>query len=377
MESPIEENYLMAKPLSMRKLRILVAPLDWGLGHATRCIPVIRELIMQGAEVTIACEGAQEILLKQEFPTLAYLPLAGYQVQYNRSRLGSIWKLMWQVPKIMAAIRKEHTWLKELISTQAFDAVISDNRFGLYAPGITCIFMTHQLRIKSPIGKWAENILQRRNYKFITKFAACWVPDETGANNLAGELSHPATLPKIPVQYLGILSRLGTNSKPFSPRHLLIILSGPEPQRSILENMIIRDIAHYPASATIVRGLPSGASIIPSTNMIRFYNHLPAAELQDEFQRAEYIIARSGYSTIMDIATMNKKAILIPTPGQSEQEYLANRLSGKKQAICIDQKRFNLKLAIDQADGFQYQPMPQGGQNNLSTVIQQFLTSLH
>jgi UDP-N-acetylglucosamine transferase subunit ALG13 len=377
MDSPSKENYLIDKQLSMRKLRILVAPLDWGLGHATRCIPVIRELINQGAEVFVASEGPPEMLLKQEFPTITFLHLQGYRVSYSKSRRRSIWKLISKVPSILSSIRNEHAWLNEAISTHHFDAVISDNRFGLYSTRIPCVFITHQLRIKSPIGRWTEKLVQRWNYKFINRFAACWVPDESSSDNLAGELSHPDSLPAAPLHYLGVLSRFERGNKKNSSRHLLIILSGPEPQRTILENMVISDIAHYPATATIVRGLPSGASIIPSTNTIQFYNHLPATGLQEEFAKAEYIIARSGYSTIMDISRMNKKSILIPTPGQSEQEYLAAYLSGKKQVMSTSQKNFSLKKAIEQADRFEYEPMPSRNQNDLGMIIQNFLYSLH
>ena len=135
--------------------RILVAPLDWGLGHATRCIPVIYELISQGAEVWIAGEGAPVVLLKNEFPNLHFLPLRGYRIRYANSRIGLLWTIIRQVPSILKSIKKENTWLRKVVEDYRFDAVISDNRYGLYHPSVPSVFITHQLQIKSPFGKFS------------------------------------------------------------------------------------------------------------------------------------------------------------------------------------------------------------------------------
>ena len=333
--------------------KLLVAPLDWGLGHATRCVPVIRGLLNSLCEVWLAGEGAQEKLLREEFPSLPFLPLKGYGIKYAKSGLTG--KLLLQIPSILRSIKDENKWLKEQVDKYGFDAVISDNRYGLYHKKIFSVFITHQLSIKSSFGKWSEKILQKWNYKFINRFNECWIPDEEDENNLAGELSHPDKFPDIPLKYIGALSRFSS----FSPLdhggikdHLLIILSGPEPQRTILENKVIDQIVSYPGTATIVRGLPGEKNIIPSTNTIHFYNHLSTQELYDEAMKAEFIIGRSGYSTIMDIAALQKKSILIPTPGQTEQQYLANYLMKKQFAFCTAQKDFFLIKDIERARQF-------------------------
>ena len=335
--------------------KLLVAPLDWGLGHATRCVPVIRDLLKNDCEVWLAGEGAQEKLLREEFPSLPFLPLKGYRIKYGKSGLTG--KILLQVPSILRSIKEENKWLKEQVSNHGFDAVISDNRYGLYNEKVFSVLITHQLNIKTSFGKWSEKILQQWNYKLINKFNECWIPDDKGENNLAGELSHPIKLPSIPVKYIGPLSRFTS----FSPLgdggikgHLLIILSGPEPQRTILENKVIDQIVNYPATATIIRGLPGEKNIIPSTNTIHFYNHLSSEELIREAMKAEFIISRSGYSTIMDIACVKKKSILIPTPGQTEQQYLAVHLMKKQFALCIDQKGFSLGKNIEEARNFEY-----------------------
>ncbi|MEI9909508.1 MAG: glycosyltransferase [Bacteroidota bacterium] len=369
MKTAFEEN-------NLRKIRILVAPLDWGLGHATRCIPVINELGRLGCDVWLAGEGPQEVLLKREFPGLPFLSLPGYRVNYAQSASGMLWSMFSQSRKILAAIKQENKWLKDMVAKHGFDAVISDNRYGLYHKTVSCVFITHQLTIKSSLGKMDGKIIAEINYRYIKRFSTCWVPDEGGENNLAGELSHPIKKPGVPICYISPLSRLEKTGAEEKKDHLLIILSGPEPQRAILENKIIEDIAHYPATATIVRGLPATSTIIPSSNSIKFYNHLPAEELNKEMNVAEYIISRSGYSSILDITKLQKKSILIPTPGQTEQEYLGQYLLQKQSALCVSQKEFSLTKALQKAERFSYRLPSFPADNKLRNTIEQFIASL-
>lgn len=365
----------------LRNFRILVAPLDWGLGHAARCIPIIKELMAHGCDIWLAGEGEQQALLRAEFPELSFLPLEGYRIRYSRK--GFAWKIILQIPKIISRIRKENAWLKRMIRTYHFEAVISDNRFGLYHEDVPSIFLTHQLTIKSNLGKWSERRIQRWNYRFIDQFTECWVPDSGGPNNLAGELSHPSVKPRVPVRYIGWLSRLERNDSALlnleakkNNDHLLFILSGPEPQRSILENKVINDVSHYPGTATIVRGKPSLLTTIPSTGMIKFYNHLSSEDLNEQMEKADWVISRSGYSTVMDLVKLQKKAILVPTPGQTEQEYLAEFLSQRGVAFTMQQNDFSLALALDKAKKFAYQlPAFDTGQE-LKLTIRNFLVKL-
>jgi len=351
---------------SLAGKKLLVAPLDWGLGHATRCVPVIRDLLNSHCEVWLAGEGAQEKLLREEFPSLPFLLLKGYRIKYAKT--GFTGKILLQIPSILRSIKEENKWLKEQVTKNGFEAVISDNRYGLHHENIFSVLITHQLFIKSSLGKWSEGILQKWNYKFIDRFNECWVPDKEEENNLAGELSHPAKLPSIPTKYIGPLSRFVPRDSPkesfitFGEKknideirdHLLIILSGPEPQRTILENKIVDQIVNYPATATILRGLPGERNIIPSTNTIHFYNHLSSEALNREAMKAEFIISRSGYSTVMDMAVLQKKSILIPTPGQTEQEYLADHLMKKQFAFSANQKNFSLLKNVEEARNFEY-----------------------
>ncbi len=355
-------------------LKILVAPLDWGLGHATRCIPLIRELLAQGCTVLLAADGAVKTLLEKEFPQLPVLPLPGYAIEYAASGWELPLKIVAQIPKLLAAIKKEEEWLKEITETEGLDAVISDNRYGLHYEKITSVFMTHQLLIKAPF-RIAEDLLQELNYQYINRFDECWVPDAAGDNNLAGLLSHPANEPEIPLYYLGTLSRFTNNDGAQDGNGLLILLSGPEPQRTLLENIVLGDLKEYSQPVTLVRGLPQAEETPEVAANVTVFNHLPAAALEQKIREASLVISRCGYSTVMDLATLKKRSILIPTPGQTEQEYLAKHLLQKNFAFCVEQKKFSLKKALEMADAFQYQ-LNYTAENNLPIVVSSLLESI-
>ena len=332
------------------KKRILVSPLDWGLGHATRCIPIIYALIKQGHTVLIATDGPQKILLEREFPGIEYLPLKGYQIKYSKTKSAFMFTMLRQMPKALKAIISEHHSLEKIIRQKKIDIVISDNRFGLYHKHVHSVLITHQLLIKSP---FLQGFLQGINYYFINKFDECWVPDFKEEPCLAGILSHPKKMPTIPVRYVGWLSRF-QKAEHKLPTHVLVLLSGPEPQRTILENTIVNQLNDCVKSVLIVRGLPNHTSHLQVNDGVKYVNHLPARQLEDAIQSASFVIARSGYSTIMDLLKLKKKAILIPTPGQTEQEYLAQYLMDKKLVYSVNQDSFDFQNALEAASEFTY-----------------------
>jgi uncharacterized protein (TIGR00661 family) len=336
-----------------KKQRILVAPLEWGLGHATRCIPVITELISLDCEVFIAAEGAVKVLLEKEFPLLTFLPLKGYRMQYSRKGYWLPWKIFLQFPKIIVSVFTEHRWLRKTIKEFEITAVISDNRFGLYDLSLPCIYMTHQLTIKTG-NRFTKWFAQKIHYHFINKYQECWVPDMVGEINLAGSLSHPKCLPKVPVRYIGPLSRFEkvTVEKKYD---LTIIISGPEPQRTVFEELLLNQLGNYEGKALFVRGLPNNLTPIAFGNTrIEIQNHLSAAKLNKAIQQSSMIISRSGYTTVMDLVKLQKEAILIPTPGQTEQAYLAEFLMQEKIFYCIEQSDFLLNGALKEAENFSY-----------------------
>jgi UDP:flavonoid glycosyltransferase YjiC (YdhE family) len=331
---------------------VLVAPLDWGLGHATRCIPIIHQFLQADCEVIIAAEGQQRQLLAQEFPSVIMLDLAGYRLKYGKNKGQTLMKIILQAPKMLIKINHEKKWLEKIYRDKHLDIVISDNRYGLYHPKLVSVFITHQLLIKSSLGKWVDGLLQRINYRYIRRFSYCWIPDAADDNrNLAGELSHPVRMPATLNRYIGPLSRIEKENIPSSGR-LLVLLSGPEPQRSIFEKKILEDLDRLQRPATIVRGLAQTPAP-PASPLLDIHEHLPTAQMQRAINEAGIIISRSGYSTIMDVLPLGKKCIFIPTPGQPEQEYLAAHLAAKGLCCTATQDNFSLPGLLEQADKLQ------------------------
>lgn len=352
--------------------RVLVAPLDWGLGHATRMIPVVRALEQAGAEVFLAGEGRIRTLLHLEFPHLPMLSLEGYNVSYSKYPFFLPIHLLKQMPSLLKKIKQENKWLKKMQDQHGFSAVISDNRYGLHHPQLKSIFITHQLRVKAP--GLMEDILQKMHYRLIEKFDECWIPDAAGDVNLSGNLAHPKKLPPMPVKYLGPLSRFKRSGKQKAD-HLLILLSGPEPQRSLLEEQLLDELEHYTQPVVLVRGMPGHADKLTINDNIKVYDHLPSHELESLMERASFIISRSGYSTVMDLAKLRKKSILIPTPGQTEQGYLGKHLVEKRFALCLPQKKFRLRPALDLAAHFPYS-FPAFNTEQLMPTVEEFLRTL-
>jgi len=355
------------------KPRILLAPLDWGLGHATRCIPVIKQLLKKNCTVFLAGDGKVKSLLIREFPQLPFLHLPGYKIQYTKEKLLMPFHIMGQIPKILSAIKWENEWLEKIVEEHQIDAVISDNRYGLYHDRIPSVFITHQLFIKSGFGKLADEILQIENYRYINRFFECWVPDAEGENNLSGELSHPEKMPETHVRYLAPLSRFEKKEESTQEKNVLIILSGPEPQRTILEEQLVQQLKDHPQQVVLIRGLPENDKTLDIGSHVTVHNHLPAAELEKMICEASFIVSRCGYSTIMDLAALQKKSILIPTPGQTEQEYLALHLMKQNFALCITQDKFRLKNALELAASFNYHLALPGDKEQLNKTIDSFL----
>ncbi|MFI5124651.1 MAG: glycosyltransferase [Chitinophagales bacterium] len=336
---------------------VLIAPLDWGLGHATRCIPIIKALQKRGIQVMVAAGGPQKILLQNEFPGLEFLEIPGYGIRLDGKGKSLVWRLILRIPSFLRSIRKEKAWLEALSRQRRIDAVISDNRYGFYHNQTHSIFITHQLYIVSGLGDWVNRVLLKLNHHFINRFSECWVPDFQGPDSLAGILSHPPRLPRIPVTYCGILSRCKREENMVISNPLLILISGPEPQRTLFENEMFRVMEQYKSRAIVVRGLPGNEKKISLSNrQIDVYNHLASGPLNDLLNISEFVICRSGYSTLMDLARLKKKAILIPTAGQPEQEYLGAYLHEKKWALTVSLKDFDpercMKIFRENAFGF-------------------------
>ncbi len=322
------------------KKHILVAPLNWGLGHATRCIPIIHTLLSQQYKVTIASDGQALKLLTKEFPELATVTLPSYNIEYSEKGSHFKRKLIADLPSIRRTIKEEHRDLEELIYKLGIDGVISDNRLGLYTKKVPCVIISHQLQVLSGKTTWFSSAAHRM---YLQRFNECWVPDVAGDINLSGVLGHPQKKLSIPTKYIGPLSRMKSSEEEIIYDYIAV-LSGPEPQRTMLEGIIITLFKKASVKLLIVQGKVSTEEQVDKIGAnIKVVNFLTTAALEKAINQSRYVIARSGYTTIMDLAVMKKKVFFIPTPGQTEQEYLAELLKSKKIAPYCTQDSFKSK----------------------------------
>jgi uncharacterized protein (TIGR00661 family) len=320
------------------KQRILVCPLDWGLGHATRCIPLIFSYLEQGHQVLLAGSGPSLQVLKQTFPQLPVVDFPSFTLQYSRGS-SQIWAVLKAMPRLVRHTYWEHKHLPMLIQQYGITQVLSDNRFGLFCKQVPCYYLTHQLHIKlpRPFG-FLESLVARLHRSVIHRYTACFVPDfEDLSHSLAGELSHPKRLPNR-VQYIGPLTRFSLSESSPAPaintsKTLTVaVLSGVEPQRSIFEKYLLDSLQLEPAQRVVlVQGKPTENKPMQLHGKVEVYASLPTQDLRQLLLQATHIICRSGYSTVMDLHALGKLSVTtwVPTPGQPEQEYLATYLRTK------------------------------------------------
>jgi len=320
------------------KQRILVAPLNWGLGHATRCIPIIQALIDQNFEPILASDGAALALLNKEFPELNYVNLPPYNMTYSTTSIFFKLAILWQLRHVLKIIKLEQEAVRKIINDYQICAIISDNRFGVVSKNIPCAFITHQTTVLSGYTTW---ISTKINHYYINKFNECWMPDHDKTHNLSGILGH-ASKPNIPVRYLGPLSRFSKKPENILYDYLLLI-SGPEPQRTVLEKILLKKFESYQGKVVLVRGVVEAHQTMITVGHIDVYNFLTSADLETKILQSKIIIARSGYTTIMDLAILGKRAFFIPTPGQYEQLYLAKRLEQLNITPFCNQHDFEIK----------------------------------
>lgn len=355
----------------------MVCPLDWGLGHATRCVPLIQQFIKEGHIVIIGADKNPLAFLQQEFPTLKHIVIPGYEIDYGEK--GSALKLFYESVKFYNYIKKEKELIDKIVAENNIDRIVSDNRYGLYSDKVESIIVTHQLYPKAPVG---EKILHQKIEKLLSNFNEVWIPDVEGKNNLSGDLAHLKAF-KHPHKFIGVLSRfsehtfstschaepveLSRNAQVFD-FDICAIISGPEPQRTLFEGLILEQLKKHHLKAIVVRGKPTDSVFskesdgepveslehplfvgeiphqVRNDGSIKIFNHLETTELYQYIKQSKLVVCRSGYSSIMDLVTLNKKAILVPTPKQTEQEYLAKYNS--KKGLFSTQQQSNLNLAI-------------------------------
>lgn len=330
-------------------MKILIAPLNWGLGHATRCVPLVRQHLEQGDEVVLGGDGESLLLLQRHFPQLRVIHLPSLELRYSANNQQRGFYLR-AIPALLRFTIADHYYLHQQLAIEHFDLIISDNRFGLFTRQTRCVYITHQVYVRLPRRLRIFQPLARALHACVFKrYHEVWVPDyENMEESLAGELCHGGRF-DTNVKYIGPLSRFASSEgtpnelrrnseetpKPYhapvaenTEYSVVAILSGLEPQRSIFERAILERYANTSEKVLLVRGKVAEAQTKISRNNITIVASLSDHALLEAMKQSTTIIARSGYSTIMDLAVLGllHKAEFHPTPGQSEQEYLASRL---------------------------------------------------
>ena len=282
--------------------------------------------------------------------------LKGYRIKYPKKGFFFVPKMFIQLPKVLSAIKYENAWLKvqQSVMQGKWDLVISDNRYGLHHTTLNTVIITHQLGIISGMGSWTDNLFVKYTHRWLNNFQHIWIPDLKDENNLAGKLSRPVVMPK-EVKYIGPLSRLEPRHS--NPEHILVMLSGPEPQRSMLERKLNAQLDKLNYPCLFVRGLPRSKQTIFNRKNVEFVNHLNSPDLAVAIAKSKFVICRSGYSSIMDLIRMGKKALLIPTPGQTEQIHIAEHLHEKGWFAVVSQNDLDLSMA-DQLIASAQTPLP-------------------
>jgi len=336
--------------LETRK-RILFAPLNWGLGHAVRSIPLLEELKRAGFEIILAGNGLSLELLHQEFPDWQTVALPVFEMRYSAgtSQLISVLKAF---PALVNASWKEHRQLKRLIKERNIDIVISDNRFGLFNKQITSVYITHQLTIRMPAGfRFFEPLVRRLYWSLIHRYTHCWIPDEEGTINLSGNLSHRQLLPRN-ARFIGVLSRFQKekfDAEKKKQYDFLFLLSGVEPQRTLLEEKIISFFqGEQDYNGILIRGVSRQQQSLASLSQLTILNQVLGTELESLLAVSEMVVCRAGYTSIMELASIGKRAVFIPTPGQTEQEYLGTYLSSSFPLFaCVSQKELTFSALLE------------------------------
>lgn len=330
--------------------RILIAPLNWGLGHATRCIPIIKELIHNNFEPVIGSDGSALSLLKKEFPMLESVELPSYNINYSKNGRYFKLKLISNIPSIAIAIKNENNFIKKFVKTHNINGIISDNRLGLYCKQVPCVIITHQLNVLTGNTTWLSTKLHQQ---FINGFNECWIPDFNGDKNLSGILGRSKNI-STTTKYIGPLSRfkkIASDTK----YDLMVLLSGPEPQRTFLENKLLTELKNYKGTVVFIKGKVEPEQNIKKDEKMTVYNYMTTSDLEKALNESRLVLSRSGYTTIMDMYKLNKKCFFIPTPGQYEQLYLAKKLKEDLIAPFCFQDDFTIEKLdeVKEFNGFQ------------------------
>lgn len=319
--------------------KILAVALDWGLGHATRMIPLLRREQASGAELLLAPTPAQAVLWSAAFPDATFIEgIPEYNITFPE-RGALQWHLIKDWPRLQRVIREEHQFVQRIAKQHSVQGIISDNRYGAYVDGLSNQLVTHQLQLSLPW--WTRLPAQIVLHRLLLPFDQILVPDHDSGTTLSGALSHPTRDAR--VRYIGPLSRFENMSVAkdmHTHQPLVVLISGPEPHRSRFEARM-HCLAKQLKTPTVIVGGQPGKNSETIDCQVTIYPHLPDDALAALLCQAHLIVCRSGYSTLMDLQALGQKALLVPTPGQVEQIYLAQHFAAQFGWSLIKEENLN------------------------------------
>lgn len=363
-------------------MKVLVAPLDWGLGHATRCAPIVQEFLDRGCEVELAVVKSNARILREMFPNVRQRLAPSYNIVYPKHGYNMGFWLLKNSVHLKAVMHAEHRYAEEMVRRHHYDILVSDNRFAFYSKNAISIYMTHQRRIAFPQAfRMFETVGEMWHASVMAHFDEVWVPDLPDAPGYAGSLSHIAMSPR-PLKFVGALSRFmlpgsevendasqnsdASRANELSQKNLeklgvVAVISGVEPARTQFEARLRFVLAQTLGRHVMILGKPTLGQKCWKEGNITFYSHLPSDEFAQVVRRAEWVVSRGGYSTVMDMAVLGAKCIFVPTPGQYEQVILARDLTAAGFACSVEEKLLTSEtLATMMAQEVKCLPKPEG-----------------
>ena len=335
---------------ALYSMKIVYSVCSWGLGHATRSLPMIRKLIDEGNELTIISHDRTLELLKKELGSnFEYYDIPDYPMLLSGNSRQFMAKSVIYWPNFIYRMRRGLTKVTKILKNNKYDLIISDGRYESYSRKIPSFLITHQVRILNPLRiKMFERGSEIFNLFFFKRFAGILIPDYEDEDNLSGELSHNLhRIDEKKLHYVGVLSDFKKkNTK--KDIDYLISITGPEPQRSILQNKLLPEINNLDGKVVVTLGKTEEKDKIKKDN-VETYSFMTKEEREDILNRSKLVVSRSGYSTILDLAVIGNKALMMPTPGQTEQEYLAKYHNSKNNFYSISQDKIDLLRDIELA----------------------------
>ncbi len=332
--------------------RILYAVLNWGLGHAVHSVQMIRSL-SENNEVILAATGRALAFLKDEFPHLQSINLPDYTIQYASKQRFLVVRLILQVPAMLVSLLREHWQTEKIVRERDIDLIISDNRYGVYSRRALSFFVTHQLRFKLPARlRKFEVISEWFNRWYFRKYTGVLVLDEQGKENMTGDLAHSGKICRHPkLTYIGLWSTVHKENV-LQDIDVLAVISGPEPHREIFGKKVIEQMKNMPGNKVVILGKPEDTGKDYSYPGLQVYSFKNRKEVNALLNRAKIVVCRSGYSSTMDLVSLKKPALMVPTPGQTEQEYQAEYYRDKGYFYMVSQEEMNLSVDLKTAKKF-------------------------